>query len=547
MVIDKIVIENFKGFEGKFSLNLNSGLNIIVGDNEAGKSTILEAVNLALTGMYSGRYLRNELSQYLFNSNVVRQYIDSLSTVTPLAPPKFLIELYISGETRPFLEGNKNTDGADCSGISFSAEFDESHKTVYEELIRSGEVKTLPIEYYHIMWRGFSRDSITAHSIPLKSAFIDSTSTKYGNGSDVYISKIVKELLSAEEIVNVSQSHRKMKEHFIDDPAIKAINKRISEASKITDKNVSISAELSSKNAWESSLTTYLDDIPFHFIGKGEQNIIKTNLALAHNKSKEANIILFEEPENHLSHTKLNQLIKSVKDSCDKKQIIITTHSSFVANKLGLNSLILLNQKKVVKLDDLSADTKSFFEKIQGYDTLRLILCNKAILVEGDSDELVVQKAYMNKNGGRLPIEDGVDVISVGVSFLRFLEVAEKLGKRVSVVTDNDGSVDALSKKYSDYIDNNSKEGILICYDNEVDTGDLKIGEKKFNYNTLEPKFLKANGFDKTKELLGVEYDDIDDLHKHMKANKTPCALKIFDSNEKIIFPDYIERAIDNE
>ena len=37
-------------------------MNIVVGDNEAGKSTILEAVNLALTGYLNGRNIRNELS-----------------------------------------------------------------------------------------------------------------------------------------------------------------------------------------------------------------------------------------------------------------------------------------------------------------------------------------------------------------------------------------------------------------------------------------------------------------------------------------------------
>jgi predicted ATP-dependent endonuclease of OLD family len=37
---------------------------------------------------------------------------------------------------------------------------------------------------------------------------------------------------------------------------------------------------------------------------------------------------------------------------------------------------------------------KNILNKLPGYDTLRLILCNKAILVEGPSDELIVQKAY---------------------------------------------------------------------------------------------------------------------------------------------------------
>ena len=45
MHIAKITIENFKCFEGRFSLGLNEGKNILVGNNEAGKSTILEAIH----------------------------------------------------------------------------------------------------------------------------------------------------------------------------------------------------------------------------------------------------------------------------------------------------------------------------------------------------------------------------------------------------------------------------------------------------------------------------------------------------------------------
>lgn len=546
MVIDKIVIENFKGFKDRFALPLNSGLNIIVGDNEAGKSTILEAINLALTGLYNGRYLRNELSQYLFNNDAVEEYLASLTTDKPLLPPSILIELYLNGEERPFLKGTKNTGGADCSGVFLKVEFDDSYKPVYEELIKAGDLKTLPIEYYHIIWKGFSRDPITARNIPLKSAFIDSSSARLSNGSDVYISRIVKELLTPEEIVNISQSHRKMKEHFMDNKSIQAINDKLTTASKVTEKKVSISVELSSKNAWESSLTTYLEDIPFHYIGKGEQSIIKTNLALAHNKSKEANVILLEEPENHLSHSKLSELVQSVKASCADKQIIVTTHSSFVANKLGLDSLTLLNDRKSVKMDGLSLGTKAFFEKIQGYDTLRLVLCDKAILVEGDSDELVIQKAYMTANDGRLPIEDRIDVISVGVSFLRFLEIADKISQTVCIVTDNDGDTEALLKKYENYLGDKAKPNITIHYDDVIDTGELVIRGSKFNYNTLEPKFLKANGFKHTKKILDVEYTDIDDLHKYMKSNKTECALKIYDSAEEITYPEYIAEVVRN-
>ena len=68
--IEKINIVNYKCFKGRFTLYLNNGINIIVGNNEAGKSTILEAIHLALSGLLNGRYLKNELSQYIFNKEI---------------------------------------------------------------------------------------------------------------------------------------------------------------------------------------------------------------------------------------------------------------------------------------------------------------------------------------------------------------------------------------------------------------------------------------------------------------------------------------------
>ena len=363
----------------------------------------------------------------------------------------------------------------------------------------------------------------------------------------VSFAKLLKELLSSEEVTAVSQAHRRMKDTFIDDDSIKAINKRISEESSIIDGTVSLTVDLGTKNAWESSLVTQLNDIPFDYIGKGAQCVIKTELALTHRNAQNAQIILLEEPESHLSFSKLNQLIKSIGEKYDDKQIIISTHSSFVANKLGLENLLLLDDHKIVKMLDLPS--AEFFKKVSGYDTLRLILCKKAILVEGDSDELVVQKAYQSQNNNHLPIEDQVDVISVGTSFLRFLELAVALNLKVAVVTDNDGDISALENKYADYIKENKKDNIEICYDKVVDTGTLMIGRKPYNYNTLEPKILKANGNDIAlfNSIFGTDYSTIEDLQKYMKHKKTDVALAIFNSDKNIVFPSYIMEAIKNE
>lgn len=547
MAIKKIKILGFKIFKELFEIEFNNKTNIIIGNNESGKSTILEAINLALTGLYCGKSVKTELSQYLFNNKMVEEYIASVNNGTPLAPPAIRIEVYFDDNIDAQFEGNFNTDKTSSEGIIFEIAFADKYRDEYETLVKERTMLSLPIEYYEITWTSFSRQAITTRNIPIKSAMIDSSSYRYQNGSDVYISKIVKDLLEPEEITAVSQAHRKMKESFVNDDSIKAINSRISSDSSIIDGNISLTVNLGTKNAWENSLTTQLNNIPFGFIGKGAQCIMKTELALKQKKSQKAQVILIEEPESHLSFSRLNSLIDSIQEKYNDKQLIITTHSSFVANKLGLDNITLLKENKKLKLNDLnSAD---FFKKMPGYDTLRFILCKKAILVEGASDELVVQKAYMDQNNGKLPIYDQIDVISVGLAFLRFLEIASILGINVSVVTDNDGSIDALEKKYDDYLNNHKKSNIEICYDEAVDEGELVIGDKPYNYNTLEPKLLKANNNDISlfNTILGTNYKDLDDLRKYMKNNKTEVALAIFDTKEKIKFPRYILEAIKNE
>ena len=542
MNIERIKIINFKTFKGEFNLELNEGINILVGNNESGKSTVLEAIHLALTGLFNGKYLKNELTQYLFNNEIVEEYLNNIAADDTALLPYILIEVFIKGKDYPLFEGRENSEKTEVCGISLKIAFDETYQPEYSQLIQSGNIKSLPIEYYKIDWKSFARESITSRSIPIKSALIDSSSTRYQNGSDLYISRIVRDNLEPKEIVEISQAHRAMRDSFMECQTIKAINAKIKSESNISNKNIELSVELLSKNAWENSLMTYLDKVPFHFIGKGEQCIIKTKLALSHKKSKEASMILLEEPENHLTHSRLNQLIHNIKSENQDKQIIISTHSSFVANKLGLDNLILLNDLKSTRFNDLKPDTKNFFEKIAGYDTLRLILCKKAILVEGDSDELIVQKAYMVKNDGVLPIQNDIDVISVGTSFMRFLEIAEKINKPVVVLTDNDGKVDALKKTYEKYLGHNAKNFIKICFDETIDSGDLEIGKDKtaFNYNTLEPKILKLNGLKKLNTILGTSYTTEDELHKYMRNNKTECALKIFSTDEDFNFPGYI-------
>lgn len=546
--ISKLFLKNFKSFGNKgFWLDLRPGLNIIVGDNETGKSSILEAINLVLSGLFQGRHISYELNQEIFNKTTVNDYIDSLNDPKQenQEAPSILIELYFDGieddATKALLEGDGNESRSKACGVKLKIGLGAGFSELYGEYIKNG-VTSLPIEYYECSWSSFARDeSLRPSNIPINSALIDTTASKYQNGSDIYISRIVKNFIEKEHEVAAAQAHRLLRDRFNDDQSITAINSLLDEYINISDKRVTLSIDMSSKASWDGAMVTYVDDIPFHLIGKGEQTKIKTKLSLNSKKVAKTNILLIEEPESHLSHHNLNNLITHIEETHGSKQIIISTHSSFVANKLGLEKLVFISPgHKSLRLDGIDKDAQLFFAKLPGFDTLRLILAKRAILVEGPSDELIVQRAYMDTHGGALPLDNGVEVISVGTSFLQFLKIADKLEIPTSVITDNDGDINALERKYGDYTGDNAKRHIKISYADETNAGQLE----EFNYNTLEPLLLKVNSLSSLNGALDKNYTTEDELLVHMHSKKTDCALKIFTSKNRIEYPDYIKKVV---
>mgnify|MGYP003273384824 CR=1 FL=1 len=545
MNITKVKINNFKALKN-FEFEPYSGMNILVGNNNEGKSTIFEAIHLALTGYYRGKYIRNSITQDIFNEECVSEYISKINNEKNTPLPKLNIELFF--DDAPELLGINNSEQEDKPSINFSIEFDNNFEKEYAVFVEKGNITTLPIEYYKITWHCSANDDneMTTRSIPVKSVLIDTSDSNLRNSSDTCISKIIKEKLEEREIIDISQTYRSVRDEFINSPTMKSINDRLSKESHLMGNTIQMDVEMLNKNEWEKSIITKINSTPFENVGKGEQATLKIELSLKNPKAEKAGIILLEEPENHLTYSKLNRLLNDVEKVSGNKQIFVTTHSSFVANKLGLKKLILLEKQNIMKFDDLSEDTQEFFMKKPGYDTLRFLLCSKAILVEGDADELIVQRAYKDKYD-KLPIEDEIDVISVGNTFLRFLEIAQKLKKETIVVTDNDGDITALERKYASYIGQNSKEYINICYDNKMHTNQGSLVAKnggKFNYDTLEPCIIRANSLEKINKILNKNYTTDDDLIEYMVGNKTECALKIFKSETNINYPNYIKKAI---
>jgi len=530
MYITRVIVRNYRCLESA-DVPLNSGLNIIVGNNECGKSTLLEAVNLALSGQLNGRPIQTELHPYLFNAKVVAAYKKALQDKTPVAPPSILIELYLHDDPAlAKLKGDNNTARKDVPGIVLSVEFNDEHAEEYTKYVAKPElIRTLPVEYYIVRWASFADNPITsARTIPIKPSLIDASTIRNNASASKYVVDTVKDSLNPSQLVDLALSYRMMKDAFLDDEKVKRVNKDLlDKKGTISDKALSVSLDTSSRASWEMGVMPHLDDIPLTLVGKGEQNSVKIKLSLE--SSADSHLILIEEPENHLSFSNLNTLIGHIAERRVNRQLLVTTHSSFVLNKLGVDSVILFARGTSMTLKNLKPDTQDYFMRLPGHDTLRLILAKRSILVEGPSDELIIQAAHMKKHA-KMPLEAGVDVISVNsLAFKRFLEIAVILGQTVTVVTDNDGDVAALNKKYDAY---KNSPTIKIKFDAD---------EK---YRTLEPQLLKANGRATIETILGKQFADDAELLKYMRSNKTDVALMFLTTTEKWTVPPYIADAV---
>lgn len=531
MYIKKVVIQNYRCLRNS-QVALNPRLNILVGDNECGKSTLLEAINLALTGQLNGRSLLQELHPHLVNRDAVNKYVTALKAGKPAPPPGISIELFFGDDTElAQFKGINNSDKADTYGVKLSIEYHDSFATDYAAYIKDPmAVRTVPIEYYRAAWTGFDGNTCYPRDILIHPKLIDASQISGNVYATRYLVNAVKETLDKPEQIDVGLAYRLMKEAFGDDPRVKKINDGLAaKKDPVTNKVLSIALDTTARGGWDSGIMPMLDDIPLPLVGKGEQNSV--NLRIAMEKAKSSHIFLIEEPESHQSPTNLARLIGQIDEKRGDRQVLAVTHSSFVLNKLGIEGVHLFHNGKSTTLAGLSADTQKYFKKLPGYDTLRLVLARKAILVEGPSDELIVQRAYKQLKG-KTSMEDGVDVIEVGsLAFRRFLEIAAILGNPVAVVTDNDGDVKALEEKYAAF---KGVANINICYSDDE------------SRKTLEPQLVASTGAEIVEKILGREFDNEGALIAWMtkSANKTDCALKFFETNIDWKVPEYIARAI---
>jgi len=514
--IKRLVLKNFRRFR-KLELDFDPELNILVGGNEAGKSSVLQALDIVLS---ASRSKVEALGlAVLFNTDCIADFLAGDRKVAKL--PELVIELYLDGiADRHDLDGKNNIQRTGHVGIKLECKpVDEYTKDI--QAILADKHESFPFEYYSIRFLTFTDEPIAPHKKPLTHILIDSSQINNEYATREYTRHMYVAHSTPTQRNLHSFEYRKAKSLFKDN-VFKEMNDAL-EAYKFD-------VRTSPKASVETDIIITESDIPIDSKGKGRQCFIKTEFALR-NRKDSLDVLLLEEPENHLSHVHMHKLVERIRESV-KKQLFIATHSSFIATRLKLTKVLILsedNPSKPTSLKNLDPDTAEFFMKAPDNNLLELALCKRSMLVEGDAEFILMDALYKKSAGGSTTFADGVHVISVdGTSFKRYLELAGLLGIKVAAIRDNDGDYQLnCVDNYTDYI----SPAIQIF----ADTVDSRYTFEVCMYE--DNRAICDDLFKPGRKQLTVQ--------QYMLKNKTEVAFQLLEKKgAELAVPGYIHKAV---
>lgn len=515
-IITKIKLHNFKRFKNLI-LDVNPDINIFVGDNESGKSTILQAIDIVARG--SRTRVENIGLDKLFNIEAIAEYMDGKRDLNSL--PDMYVELYFSDPLDPSLEGENNSMSQKCSGIRLRCIPNDQYSRQINQLLQNQQA-SFPLEFYNIVFETFAGESFNAYTKKLKSIFIDNSTIGSPRAMREYVSDIYHSQLTDIQRVGTRHAYKDSKIQFQTqtlaqyNALIPPYNFAIRES---TDNNI------------ETDITLLENEIPLENKGTGAQCFIKTKLSM----SKAVNnidAVLIEEPENHLSHLKMLELIDLIRNA-KNRQLFISTHSDLIATRLNLKKCLLFNSSStnVVNLGALPKDTADFFTKAPDNNMLQFVLSSKSILVEGDAEFILMEALYKRTIDDELSAS-GIGVIAVdGKCFKRYLEIAKLLHIKVAVITDNDHDYNSnITNIYQDYIESQF-DNIRIYSDIDNTRYTFEICIYKDNQVICDDEFQTPRRI-----LTTIDY---------MLKNKADAAYQLLtNKSDTLIVPQYIQDAI---
>ncbi|MEH0373301.1 ATP-dependent nuclease [Vibrio mimicus] len=566
MYIRTVEIENyraFKNFEIKFS-----PLSVIIGENEAGKTNLFDALALPLNNNDIS-FNKKRLSVSDINREAIKEFYQAIingkdDDEIKLLIPKVRVEVEFT-EPKNIIE-----EGVIGKWI-IGEEADDSYKIRYdfkpkdtEQFVKAakklldgiGDIKdtrwfNLPIELYDYDITQ-SNNGLRVSYSDLRLIGINSINAERDDFAESNTQKsndiLTKMLISALEDSDKAKINSAYTSFFDAIENTETFTKVVTPDpdfenffDEIVDKLECI-PNLPNLKSILSNITLKSGESYLYQRGLGYRNLVYIYLLFEFFRGNKnaLNLCCIEEPEAHLSVNNLrfatDFIYKSTQKGGSSLQTLISSHSPLVINKLELTNVIVLSGNKAIHLIDSKKHLTNYLRKRPNFDILKLLLSNKTVLVEGTTEEMLIN-AILYRNNENV---SSLEVISIEqTGFTTFMDVWLQVNK---------GNTKKKLSIIRDYDDNDSTKDKHQKYDTDNDNIRVRTTTKY----TLEDDLAEADGnLGRLNTLFKKKYKTSADMAEFLKKSKAERMLRIADSildeenKDPISLPKHIQEALD--
>ena len=575
MYLSNLKLWNFRKFGSdrefdlsspNIDLNFTTGINVLIGENDSGKTGIVDSIKLTLK-THSYEWVGLDWDDFYRGSKRLRIELlfEELSDEEAKNFTEWLGWTGVGENAKPFLriiyDATRNLAdqyifpteiraGVDETGFQLTAEAREYLKITYLKPLRDARSELIPrknsrltqILQGHEAFKGKEND----HRLVELFKLFNEEVKKYFEGTDKDGVPLIGDDLKGKEL--------------------KAEIDRFIQAfySKNKESNFGVLGN-SLKNILEKLELSIKDEVN---PGLGTLNRLFMASELLHLQKKNwdgLRLGLIEELEAHLHPQAQMQIIDALQNE-PNIQLMLTTHSPNLASKLKLENLIICNGNNAFPMGaaytKLASDNYKFLEKFLDTTKSNLFFAKGVILVEGWAEEILIPS--IAKAIGINLTEKGVSIVNIGnTGFDHYSKIYIRkdepyMNIPVSVITDSD-----IREYEKDGDDFKKRDVSLIQKETQVaiDSNNLK-SEQSIKYHTapywtLEYSLFRSTSLSSVLQSVckaihsGTDWDTdfektlaIKLIDKNKKLSKTEVAYRIATAIDEDLLKDPEDRII---